>query len=57
MKALTLKNILSMLLVALLTKLFVLMINLVSQLSSIDIKMQLMNLLKQFLKIISTVKK
>ena len=57
MKALTLKNILIMLLVAFLTKLFVLMINLVSQLSSIDVKMQLMNLLKQFLKSISTVKK
>ena len=42
-----------MLLVALITKLFVLMINLVSQLSSIEVKIQLMNLLKQFLKSIS----
>ena len=44
-------------LVALLTKLFVLMIDLVSQLSFIEAKMLLMNLLKQFLRSISIVKK
>ena len=46
-----------MLLAALLTKLFALMINLVNQLSSIEVKIQHMNLLKQFLKGISTAKK
>ena len=51
------KNIMIMLLVALLTKLFVLMINLVNQLLSIEVKIQHMNLLKQFLKSISTAKK
>ena len=45
-----------MLLVALLTKLYVLMINFKSQLSCIEVQMQHMNLLKQFLKSISTVK-
>ena len=54
MKVPTLKNIMIMFLVALLTKLFVLMINLVSQLLFIEVKMQHMNLLKQFLKSIST---
>ena len=44
-------------LVVLLTKLLVLMINLVSQLLFIEVKMQLMNLFKQFLKSISTAKK
>ena len=44
-------------LVALLTKLFVLMIDLVSQLSFIVAKMLLMNLLKQFLRSIRIVKK
>ena len=38
-------------------KLFVLMINLLSQLIFIGVKMQLMNLLKQFLKNINTAKK
>ena len=56
-KVLTLKNIMIIFLVVLLTKLFVLIINLVSQLLSIEMKMQHMNLLKQFLKSISTVKK
>ena len=40
------KNIMIVLLVALLTKLFVLMINLLNQLLSIEVKMQHMNLLK-----------
>ena len=44
-------------LVALLIKLFILIINLVSQLLIIEVKMLLMNLLKQFLKNISIVKK
>ena len=44
-------------LVVLLIRLFVLMIDLVSQLLFIEEKIQLMNLLKQFLKNISTVKK
>ena len=39
------------------TKLFVLMISLLSQLLFIDVKMQLMNLLKQFIRSISTAKK
>ena len=56
-KALTLKNIMIMLLVALFTKLFILIINLVSQLLPIEVKIQLMNLLKQSLKSISTAKK
>ena len=51
------KNIMNMLLVVMLTKLFVLMIDLVSQLLFLEVKMLLMNLLKQFLKNISTVKK
>ena len=57
MKVFKLKNVMIMLLVALFTKLYVFMISLVSQLSSIEVKMQHMNLLKQFLKSISTVKK
>ena len=44
-------------LVVLLTKLFVLMINLVSQLLFLEVKMLLMNLLKQFLRSMNTVKK
>ena len=44
-------------LVVLLAKLFVLMINLVNQLLFIGVKMLLINLLKQFLKTITTVKK
>ena len=51
------KNIMITFLVVLLTKLFVLMINLVNQLLFIGVKILLINLLKQFLKTISTVKK
>ena len=50
------KHIMIMFLVVLLTKLFVLMINLVNQLLLIEVKMMFMNLLKQFLKSISIVK-
>ena len=46
-----------MFLVVLLTKFFVLIINLVNLLLFIDVKMLLMNLLKQFLKNIRIVKK
>ena len=46
-----------MFLVVMLTKLFVLMIDLVSQLLFLEVKMLLMNLLKQLLKNISTAKK
>ena len=56
MKVLTQKNIMSMFLVVMLTKLFVLMIALVNQLLFLEVKMLLMNLLKQFLKNIGTVK-
>ena len=51
------KNIMNMFLVVMLLRLFVLMIDLVSQLLFLEVKMLLMNLLKQFLKNISTVKK
>ena len=51
------KNIIIIFLVVMLIRLSVLMIDLVSQLSFIEVKMLLMNLLKQFLKSISTVKK
>ena len=51
------KNIKITFLVVLLIKLFVLMIDLLSQLLFIEVKMQLMNLLKQFLRSISTAKK
>ena len=51
------KNIKITFLVVLLTKLFVLMIGLLSQLLFIEVKMQLMNLLKQFLRSINTAKK
>ena len=51
------KNIMIMFLVVLLIKLFVLTINLVNRLLFIEAKMLLMNLLKQFLKNISTAKK
>ena len=44
-------------LAVLLTKLFVLIIDLVSQLLFLEVKMLLINLLKQFLKRVSTVKK
>ena len=56
MKVLTPKNIKITFLVVLLTKLFGLMIGLLSQLLFLAVKMQLMNLLKQFLKSISTAK-
>ena len=51
------KNIIIMFLVVLLRKLFVLMINLVNLLLFIEVKILLMNLLKQFLRSISIVKK
>ena len=51
------KNIKITLLVVLLIKLFVLMIDLLSQLLFIEAKMQLMNLLKQFLRSINIAKK
>ena len=51
------KNIMITFLVALLKKLFVLMIDLVSRLLFIEAKMLLMYLLKQFLRSISVVKK
>ena len=51
------KNIKITFLVVLLTKLFALMIGLLSQLLFIEVKMQLMNLLKQFLRSINIAKK
>ena len=54
---LTQKNIMITFLVILLTKLFVLMIGLLSQLLIIQVKMQLTDLLKQLLRSISTAKK
>ena len=51
------KNIKIMFLVVLLTKLFMLMIGLLSQLLFIEVKMLLMNLLKQFLRSINIAKK
>ena len=57
MKVLTQKNIKITFIVVLLAKLFVLMIGLVSQLLFLEVKMLLMNLLKQFLKSMSTAKK
>ena len=57
MKVLTQKNIKITFLVVLLTNLFVLMINLVNQLLPLEVKMRFMNLLKKFLKSLSTVKK
>ena len=56
MKVLTQKNIMSMFLVVMLLKLVVLMINSVSQLLFIEVKMLLINLLKQYLKSVNTVK-
>ena len=50
------KNIMIMFLVVLLVKLFVLTTNLVNLLLFLEVKMLLMNLLKQFLKKISTAK-
>ena len=51
------KNIMIIFLVVMLIRLSVLMIDLVSRLSFIEVKMLLMNLLEQFLKSISIVKK
>ena len=51
------KNIKITFLVVLLTKLFALMIDLVNKLLFLEVKMLLMNLLKQFLKSMSTAKK
>ena len=56
-KACYTKNIKITLLVVSLTKLFVFTIGLLNQLLFLEVKMQLMNLLKQFLKSISTAKK
>ena len=57
MKVHTQKNIKIMFLVVLLTKLFALMIGLLCQLLFLEVKIPLMNLLKQFLRSISTAKK
>ena len=57
MKALAQKNIMIMSLVVMRIKLSVLVIDLVSRLLFIEVKMPLMNLLKQYLKNISTAKK
>ena len=57
MKVIAGKNIKITLLVFLLTNLFVLMINLVNQLFFTEMKMLLIDLLKQFLKSMNTVKK
>ena len=57
MKVLTQKNIMNMSPVVMLIKLFVLMIDSVSQLLFIEVSMLLMNLLNQFLKSIGVVKK
>ena len=50
------KSVKIMFLVVLLTKLFALMIDLLSQLLFLEVKMLLMNLLKQFIRSISTAK-
>ena len=57
MKVLIQKNIRTIFLVVLLIKLFVLMINLLNQLLSTEVKMQLMNLLNQFLMNMNIAKK
>ena len=57
MKTLAQKNIMITFLVVMLLRLSALTIDLVSQLLFIEVKMLLMNLLKQFLKNISTAKK
>ena len=57
MKFLIQKNIRTISLVVLLIKVFVLMIDLLSQLLFTEVKMQPMSLLKQFLKNITIVKK
>ena len=56
MKVLTQKHIINMFLAIILLRLSALMIGLVSQFLSIEVKMLLMNLLKHFLKNISTAK-
>ena len=56
MKVLTQKHIINMFLAVILLRLSALMIGLVSQFLSIEVKMLLMNLLKHFLKNISTAK-
>ena len=56
-KVLTQKNIKITFLVALFIKLFVWMISLLSELLFIEVKMQLMNLLKQFLRSINIAEK
>ena len=57
MKVITEKNIKIIFFTVLFANLFVLMIDLVSQLFSLEVKMLLMNLLKQFLRSMNTVKK
>ena len=57
MKVLTQKSIKLTFAVVLLTSLFVLMIKLVNQMLFLEVKMLLMNLLKQFLRIMNNVKK
>ena len=57
MKVFTQKNIEITFLAVFLTNLFVLIINLVNQLLFIEVKMLLINLLKQFLKSMNTVRK
>ena len=57
MKVLAQRNIMIIFLVVMLLKLFALIIDLVNQLLFTEVKMLLMNLLKQFLKNISTAKK
>ena len=57
MKVLAQRNIMIMFLVVMLLKLFALIIDLVNQLLFTEVKMLHMNLLKQFLKNISIVKK
>ena len=57
MKSLNQKSIKNTFLAVLLTKLFVLMIDLVSQLFFLEVKMLFMNLLKQFLRSMSNAKK
>ena len=57
MKVLTQKNIKIMFLVVLLTKLFASMIGLLGQLLFLEVKMLLMNLIKQFLRSMNAAKK
>ena len=57
MKALAQKNINATFLVVMLIKLFVLIIDLVNRLLFIEVKMLLMNLLKQFLRSINIAEK